>query len=107
MTVIQRLPSTGVPFSGRHMYLRGWRSHHARLNEFMEALSSGSLPMPRLFLNYGAQSANFEYQLNEVCFNGSDDEILKLFAFLDGHGVRQWTFHKFGTDCDELFLSAT
>jgi hypothetical protein len=47
------------------------------------------------------------YQLDKVCFKGSDDQVLELFAFLDGHGVRQWTFQKFGTDCDELFLSAT
>jgi hypothetical protein len=65
------------------VYLRGWWSHRARLNEFTEALSSGSLPMLRLFENYGAQFANFEYQLDEVCFKGSDEKILELFAFLD------------------------
>jgi hypothetical protein len=83
MTVIQCLLSVRVPFSERHVYLRGWGSHRARLNEFTEALSSGSLLMLRLFENYGAQFANFEYQLDEVRFKGSDDEILELFAFLD------------------------
>jgi hypothetical protein len=83
MSVIQRLLSADVPFSERLAYLRGCGSHRARLNEFTEALSSGSLPMLRLFENYGAQLANFEYQLNEVCFKGPDDEILELFAFLD------------------------
>jgi hypothetical protein len=65
------------------VYLRGWRSHRARLNELTEALSSGSLPTLRLFENYYAQLANFQYQLGEVCFNRSDGEILELFAFLD------------------------
>jgi hypothetical protein len=65
------------------MYLRGWQSHRARLNEFTEALSNSSLPMLRLVENYGAQFANHEYQLNEVCLKGSDDEILELFAFVD------------------------
>jgi hypothetical protein len=83
MVVIQRLLRAGVPFSERHAYLRGRGSHRARLNEFTEALSSGSLPMLPLFERYGAQFANFEYQLDEFCFKGSDDEILELFAFLD------------------------
>jgi hypothetical protein len=39
--------------------------------------------MLRLFENYGAQFGNFEYQLGEACFKGSDDEILELLAFLD------------------------
>jgi hypothetical protein len=75
MTVIQRLLSAGVPFSERHVYLRGWGSHHPRLNEFTEALSSGSLPMLWLLENCGAQFASFEYQLDEVYFKGSDNEI--------------------------------
>jgi hypothetical protein len=107
VTVIRRLLSASVPFSEHHVYLRGWGSHRSRLNEFTKALSSGLLPMLRLFENYGAQFANFEYQLDQVCFKGSDDEILKLFAFLDGHGARQRAFHKFGADCSELFLSVT
>jgi hypothetical protein len=65
------------------VYLRSWRSHRARLNEFTEALSSGLLPMLRLFENYGSQFANFKYEFDEVCFKGSNDEILELFAFLD------------------------
>jgi hypothetical protein len=83
MMVIQRLLSAGVPFSERHVYFSSWESHRAKLNEFTEALSSGSLPMLRLFENYGARFANFEYQLDKVCFKGSDDEILELFAVLD------------------------
>jgi hypothetical protein len=33
MTVIELLLSAGVLFSERHVYLRGWGSHRARLNE--------------------------------------------------------------------------
>jgi hypothetical protein len=105
LTAIQRLLSAGIPFSERDVYLRSWGSRGARLNESTEALSSGSLPMLPLFENYSAQFATFEYQLGEMCFKRSDDEILELFAFLDRHSARQRTFHKFGTDCDKLFHS--